>query len=212
MQHTIYDISLPLNTRTKVFPGDTPLQYRFIQNIQQGNDLNLSDFSTTTHIGTHADSPLHYINEAQPIGEMDLNLFIGKCLVIKVNSNIQHPIDPTEISQYNPLPQRVLFCTTNHNNYTEWTPNYRALSVELVDYLYKNGVKLIGVDTPSVDAFESTNSAIHKQIFAHHMVILENLYLNHIPEGEYELIALPLKFTELEASPIRAILRTLYEE
>ena len=158
-------------------------------------------------MGTHVDAPLHFIDNEKPIGLLDLNIFIGACQVIKVNSSTSTPVLVEELSQYKELPPRVLICTTNENKYNEWTDNYRPLSIELIDFLYKKKVKLIGIDSPSVDSFYSKNAAVHKQIFSYGITILESLYLNHVPEGEYELIALPLKFMNLEASPVRAILR-----
>lgn len=205
----IYDISLPLNIRTKVFPGDTPLQYNFLHHVETGDSVTLSDFTCTTHIGTHADSPFHYLEGEQTIGELDLDLFIGTCHVVRVNPMVTTPIMPDELPEINVFPQRILFCTTTENKYNEWTNNYRTPSIQLIDFLHKKGVKLMGIDTPSVDAVNTNDAPIHKRIFNTGMVILENLYLNEVPEGEYELIALPLKFTELEASPVRAILRTL---
>ncbi|MDR1054884.1 MAG: cyclase family protein [Prevotellaceae bacterium] len=205
----IYDISLPLTVNTKVFPGDMPLQYNFVQHIEAGDKLNLSEFLATTHIGTHVDAPLHYLEQGKAIGELDLDIFIGTCQLVKVDTTIKTSILPGEITRYGNLPERVLFCTTSENKYDEWTDSYRIPSIELIDYLNRMGVKLIGIDTPSVDMVNASDALIHKYIFKCEMLIIENLYLNEVPEGRYELIALPLKFMELEASPVRVILRSL---
>jgi arylformamidase len=205
----IYDISLPLSAHTKVFPGDAPMRFYYEKNIKSGDELNLSEFSATSHLGTHIDAPFHYIENGQKIGELDLQIFIGICQLIKLNHDISTPVMPSELIDYNTLPPRVLFCTNNENKYDQWTDNFRALSVELIDYLYDKGIKLIGVDTPSVDAVSDNNALVHKRIFKYGMAIIENLHLNNIASGRYELIALPLKFTDLEASPCRAILREI---
>jgi arylformamidase len=194
---------------TKVFPGDMPLQYNFVQHIEAGDKLNLSEFLATTHIGTHVDAPLHYLEQGKAIGELDLDIFIGTCQLVKVDTTIKTSILPGEITRYGNLPERVLFCTTSENKYDEWTDSYRIPSIELIDYLNRMGVKLIGIDTPSVDMVNASDALIHKYIFKCEMLIIENLYLNEVPEGRYELIALPLKFMELEASPVRVILRSL---
>jgi arylformamidase len=77
-----------------------------------------------------------------------------------------------------------------------------------VERLHEQGVKLIGIDTPSVDLFDSKDLPSHQMILKHDMAILEGLALQGVPEGVYELIALPLKLVGFDASPVRAILRT----
>ena len=83
----------------------------------------------------------------------------------------------------------------------------RARVPELIDFLHEQGVVLIGVDTPSVDLFESKDLEAHQAFLRNDMAILEGLVLGHVPAGLYELIALPLRLEGFEASPVRAVLR-----
>lgn len=86
--------------------------------------------------------------------------------------------------------------------------DFAALSPELIDWLHQRGVITVGIDTPSVDLFDSKDLPTHKAILRHDMAILEGLVLADVPEGTYELIALPLKLAGFDASPVRAVLRT----
>src|SRR5207244_2645267 len=87
--------------------------------------------------------------------------------------------------------------------------DFAALSAELVETLYAQGVKLVGIDTPSVDLFDSKDLPAHRTFLRLDMAILEGLVLRDVPEGVYELIALPLRLVGFDASPVRAVLRTV---
>jgi arylformamidase len=107
------------------------------------------------------------------------------------------------------LQPRVLFATGTFPNPQNWNTDFAALSVELVDFLHERGVITVGIDTPSVDLFESKDLSAHKAMLRHDMSILEGLVLKDVPEGIYELIALPLRLVGFDASPVRAVLRTV---
>jgi arylformamidase len=104
---------------------------------------------------------------------------------------------------------RLLLATSTFPDPGRFTEDFAALSPELIRHLHGQGVRLIGVDTPSVDPFESKELPAHKTFLAHDMAILEGLVLGGVPEGEYELIALPLRLVGFDASPVRAVLRSL---
>jgi arylformamidase len=104
---------------------------------------------------------------------------------------------------------RVLLATGTYPDPDRFTQDFAALSPELVDHLHAEGVRLIGIDTPSVDPFASKELPSHRRFLAHDMAILEGLVLDGVSEGMYELIALPLRLTGFDASPVRAVLRSL---
>jgi arylformamidase len=104
---------------------------------------------------------------------------------------------------------RVLFATGTYPDPERFRTDFAALSPDLVDWLHEQRVRLVGIDTPSVDPFPSKDLPAHQRILAHDMAILEGLVLAKVPEGMYELIALPLKLEDFDASPVRAVLRTL---
>lgn len=204
----VYDISPPLTSAIGVFPGDTPLSKQQLMDMHKGDHLTLSTLNGTVHLGSHVDAPSHYGVDAPNIGHLPLDLFLGSCQVIHV------PVERGARMTKSHLPcpiqtERVLFRTDSFPNPNQWNKDFCALSPELVDYLKECRVRLVGIDTPSVDDSSSQTLTAHHRCLQHQIAILEGLVLTEVPDGRYELIALPLKLMEFEASPVRAVLREL---
>jgi arylformamidase len=102
---------------------------------------------------------------------------------------------------------RLLLATGSFPDPEQFHQNFAAYSAELIHALHQEGVRLIGIDTPSIDLFDSKDLPSHKAVLQHDMAVLEGLVLTDVPDGIYELIALPLKLADFDASPVRAILR-----
>ena len=225
---TLYDITPPITPKLAVWPGDTAPSREVLCDIARGDNITLSTLRATVHLGAHADGPNHYGKDAPAIDERSLDYYLGPCQVIRVDvaraTRIASEILPDGI-QHLPavgggdiasraerpihLPPRVLFATGTYPDPQNWNADFAALSVELIDFLHDRGVITVGIDTPSVDLFESKDLPAHKAILRHNMAILEGLVLKDVPEGIYELIALPLPLVEFDASPVRAVLRTI---
>lgn len=204
----IYDISPPISARLCVWPGDTPLTREVLGDIARGDAVTLSTLHATVHLGAHADAPNHIGCDAPAIHERSLDYYLGPCQVIRVSMPPGTPIMPADLK----LPitaQRVLLATGSYPDPEHFNEDFAALSVELVESLHGQGVRLIGIDTPSVDLFESKDLPVHKMFLKYDMAFLEGLALQDVPEGKYELIALPLKLVGFDASPVRAILRSM---
>jgi arylformamidase len=204
----LWDISPPIATGSPVFPGDQPYQQQWTARLGPGCPVNLSALTFSPHVGAHADAPLHYANDAPTIGEVDLAPYLGPCRVI-------HAIGPArliEVADLAPhvrdLPPRVLVRTCDKAP-TAWSPEFSAFAPETLTWLAGQGVRLVGIDSQSVDPAESKTLDSHQQLLRHHLRVLENLVLDAVPAGDYELIALPLKLMEACASPVRAVLREL---
>jgi len=204
----VIDISPPVSTESPVFPGDTVYTQRWSAEIGRGSPVNVSAITLSPHIGAHADAPLHYGRDAKAIGYVDLDPYLGACRVIHA---IGRPrlITPDDLAgAIDNLPPRVLVRTFEQAP-TEWTTAYSAFAPETIVHLAKLGVRLVGLDTPSVDPADSKTLDSHQQLLKHDMRVLENLILDHAPAGDYELIALPLRLMSADASPVRAVLRSL---
>jgi arylformamidase len=204
----IYDISPSISERLAVWPGDTLPRREVLCDMQRGDNITLSTLHATVHLGAHTDAPSHYSRAAQTIDERNLELYVGPCQVMQIaaprHCRITLPMLPRKISA-----ERVLIATGTYPDPTSFSEDFAALSVEVVEHLHRHGVRLVGVDTPSVDLFESKDLPAHLAFLQFDMAILEGLVLRSVPEGKYELIALPLKLVGFDASPVRAILRTL---
>ncbi|NRF67880.1 arylformamidase [Aquincola sp. S2] len=205
----LWDISPPVDAGSPVFPGDAPFEQAWGAVIGPGCPVNVSRLTLSPHTGAHADAPLHYDSAGLPIGAVDLSPYLGICRVIHA-IDCGPLIEPRHVAHAMGigLPPRVLVRT-----YTRapagWDPALAAYSPELVERLADAGVRLIGIDTASIDPANSKTLDSHQVIRRRDLRVLENLVLDEVAEGDYELIALPLKLLTADASPVRAILREL---
>ena len=201
----IYDITPLLSSRLAVWPGDTPLSREVLCDIARGDNITLSTLHATVHLGAHADAPSHY-GPGPAIHERSLDYYLGPCQVMHVTvpraTRITSAMLPDEVRA-----PRLLLATGSFADPDAFTTDFAALSVELVEHLHGQGVRLVGVDTPSVDLFASKDLEAHQAFLRCDMAILEGLVLQGVPAGLYELIALPLKLEGFDASPVRAVLR-----
>lgn len=210
----LWDISPPISAATPCFPGDTAYVQRWNAQIGPGCPVNVSAITLSPHLGAHADAPLHYGAEAPAIGSVDLSPFLGPCRVIHAidkgalitPAHLNHAVDAGR--NHSGLPARVLVRTCRRAP-TEWSPAFSAFAPQTITWLAGHGVRLVGIDSQSVDPADSKTLDSHQQLLAHDLRVLENLVLDDVDEGDYELIALPLKLTHADASPVRAILRSL---
>jgi len=202
----IYDISPVVSPRLGVWPGDTPPAREVLLDMQRGDNLTLSTLRATVHLGAHADAPSHYAAHGAAIESRPLDLYLGPCQVVALGVPFATRILPAMLAV--PIrAERVLFVTRTFPDPERFNDDFAALSPELVDHLHEQGVRLVGIDTPSVDLFHSKDLPSHQACLRHDMAILEGLVLAGVPEGLYELIALPLRLEGFDASPLRAVLR-----
>lgn len=205
----LIDISPVIDARIGVWPGDTPFVRTINLDLNEGANLTLSDIRTTLHIGAHTDAPSHYLAAGQDVGSRAIETFVGRCNVLRVDVARGERIQPSHIAGKTVDATRVLFRTGTFPDPRRWNDDFASLSPELVDDLHARGVILVGIDTPSVDPFESKGLEAHQALGRHDMSNLEGLMLEGVEEGAYELIALPLRIRGGDASPVRAVLRTL---
>ena len=203
----IYDISPPITDSIAVFPGDTSPTREVLMDMRKGDALTLSTLRSTVHVGAHADAPSHYGAEAPTIDQVELERYVGPCQVVRVAASRGALLMPDAIDA-EITESRVLFATGTYPDPNTFNTDFAALSPELIDWLAGRGVNLVGVDTPSVDPADSKDLPAHKAFLKNDIYILEGLVLSDVPEGQYELIALPLKLVGFDASPVRAVLRT----
>jgi arylformamidase len=203
----IYDISPLISDRLGVWPGDTPPHRQVLCDLQRGDSITLSTLHATVHLGAHADAPSHYGLDAPAIHERSLDYYLGRCQVLRIGARPGQRIRP-DMLPHSVVEPRILFASGTFPNPEDFNVDFAALAPELIELLHRQGVRLVGIDTPSVDLFDSKDLPAHQMVLQHDMAILEGLVLDAVPDGVYELIALPLPLVGFDASPVRAILRT----
>lgn len=204
----LWDISPAVAPGFPVFPGDTPFSFRWTWKIAPGCPVNVSEITMSPHTGSHADAPLHYDDAGASIGDVPLAPYLGPCRVIHA-IGVRPLIQPHHVAdRLHEAPPRVLLRTYERVP-SGWDPDFAAVAPATVELLHAHGVRLIGIDTPSLDPERSKTLESHQRVRAFGIAILEGLVLDEVPEADYELIALPLKWCGLDASPVRAVLRSL---
>ena len=204
-----WDISPPVHAGAPVFPGDTAYSQHWEATIGPGCPVNVSAITLSPHVGAHADAPLHYDAHGAAIGEVSLEPFLGPCRVIHA-IGCGPLVRPEHLAHaMADLPERVLVRVYQRQPQHAFDNDLPAFAPETVEQLADLGALLIGIDSASIDPASSKSLDSHQAIRRRGLRVLENLLLDDVPEGDYELIALPLKLTTADASPVRAILREL---
>lgn len=205
----LWDISPPVAPGSPVFPGDTPFGLRWAARIGPGCPVNVSTLTLSPHTGAHADAPLHYEDGAEAIGAVSLEPYLGRCRVVHAIG--RGPlVRPGHLAHaLAGLPPRVLVRTYARMPQDRFDKALPAFAPETLEQLADAGVRLVGIDSASVDPADSKTLEAHQVLRRRGLRVLENLLLDDVPEGDYELIALPLKLTTACASPVRAVLREL---
>lgn len=202
------DISQPLHDGIGHWPGDTPFNYETAYTKEQTGSVNIGRITTSLHTGTHVDAPFHFDNEGERILGLDINVFIGPARVIDVSSF--EKIDAETLRGFDlEGVERLLLKTSVPNNPDRFPERIQEIAADVAAYLGEKGVKLLGVDVPSVDPLDSKDMATHHALYRHGIHILENLMLDGVDDGDYELIALPLPLKDADGSPVRAVIRKL---
>ncbi|MCG2583316.1 arylformamidase [Massilia sp. TS11] len=204
----LWDISPTISPALPVWPGDTPFSASATWAIGPSCPVHVSKMTMTTHLGAHADAPSHYDAAGQSIAEVGLEPYIGPCRVIHCLDNKLVDV-PDLAGQLDGCPPRVLLRTYRTAPQTAWDAGFCALSPAAIALLASHGVRLIGTDAASLDPQDSKTLDAHHAVRRHGLAILEGLVLDAIAPGDYELVALPLKLAGMDASPVRAILRSL---
>jgi arylformamidase len=204
----LIDISRKLGKNVPTWPGDTAFSYQVGWTKAESGSVNVGKLEMSIHTGTHVDAPYHFDDAGKRIYEIDLGLYVGKALVVEM-SNLESigANDFSDIDLHNI--ERVLLRTNSWGNPEVFPEDITYLRADLAPFLSERGVRLIGVDVPSVDPLDSKELPAHHALHEHNIHILEGIDLKHVKPGVYELIALPLPLEDADGSPVRAVLREL---
>jgi arylformamidase len=208
----LIDISLGIAGDMLVWPGDPAVEIEPRVQIAKGDPANVSELRIGTHTGTHVDPPVHFIEGAQGIDRVPLDVLVGPAVVAHL-PEANGPIGPDELGALN-LPdgvERLLLRTSNSELWRrprpiEFPDTYACLSVDGAGWVLERGIRLIGVDFLSVEQKGAENHPVHKALLGYEAVIVEGLDLGAVDPGDYTLTCLPLRIIDGDGGPARAML------
>jgi len=200
------DISQPLTNEIGHWPGDTPFSYELSYTKEQTGSVNIGRITTSLHTGTHVDAPFHFDNYGLKIHELNLHIFIGKARVVDFSNEEVITVQSFKQIHFEGE-ERILIKTSLKNDPNRFPNEWPKLDPNIASYLKDLGVVLVGIDLPSVDPLTSKDLPVHHAFHKNNIHILENIMLDHVEEGTYELIALPLPIVGGDGSLVRAVIR-----
>lgn len=201
----IIDITHPLSSSLAPWPGDTAFDFRLVARLRDGASCNVGQLTCSIHTGTHVDAPYHYDESGAPVDSLPLDVFVGPARVFATQGQtiIERDVFAGLDGRVTP---RVLVRTNACDDKSIFPQRIPTLAPDVPAWLGAQGVRLLGLDLPSVDQVDSKSLPLHHALGAAKIMILENLDLRVTPPGVYELIALPLPIAGADGSPVRAVL------
>ena len=202
----VYDITANIGPSMPVYGGKRP-NVTPLTSMRDGAPYNFSKVEATTHTGTHADMPLHFVEGGAGCDTIGLDHFVGPARVVKLATGAH--ITTENLVPLDIQPGTILLINTGngaHMGQAQLYTGYAALLPCAAQYLVQCGVKTVGIDYLSVDPYHAEDFPVHKILLGSGVCILEGLVLEHVPEGFYHIAALPLKFENGDGSPVRAVL------
>src|SRR5208283_3144736 len=201
-----FDISLPIENGMVVWPGEPPVEIGAGSSLQHGDVVNIASLKISSHTGTHIDAPRHILDSGSTVDLIDMNILLGSARVAYFPG--AKIVDRRQLEQVNLAGvKRLLLKTDNSRRYRSsvFETGFTALSIDGAEYLTEIGIRLVGIDYYSIEAFESADFEVHKALLGAGVVILESINLDAVPPGEYKLFCLPLKIKNGDGAPVRAV-------
>lgn len=205
----LYDISQRLGPTLPVWPGDHAFECGVTAAAGEGSSVTLHRLSMSTQSGTHAECSRHVRGDAPALDELALEIFFGSCQLLDVSAAGATIVASDVLDRLPSQFERLLLRSFAKADWAHWPQHFKAIDPVLIDALAARGCRLIGTDAPSIDPQTCKALRAHQAAHRAGMGILEGLVLDHVPEGRYELVALPLPISGVEATPVRAVLRGL---
>lgn len=210
----VWDISRTLSNDFAEWPGDEPFRRRVTNEILKGGTVNLSAITMSVHNGTHADAQFHFDTNGAPIEKASLEVYVGRATLVDLSIAFLQPTEKHLITREDLRPHaediaatsRVLVKTAHWRDSTIFPARIPVIAADVPPWLQKNGVKLLGIDLPSVDELDSKSLQNHHALARAGIAIVESLDLNDVPAGTYNFAALPLKIAGADGAPVRAVL------
>ncbi|MDX9832845.1 MAG: cyclase family protein [Anaerolineae bacterium] len=207
----IYDVTVPISERMPVWPGDPPVQIERVSELSGGDSFNVSRLHIGSHTGTHVDAPAHFLPQGQTVDRLPLDVLVGPAIVLDMEDVPGKTIQALDLANLHPprSTRRLLLRTRNSNLWadrqTEFEPEYVHLDPKAASWLVQRGIRLVGLDYLSVEAFQSATHNVHRILLEAGLVVVEGLDLSNVPAGPCQLVCLPLKIEGGDGAPARVL-------
>ncbi len=189
-----------------IWPGDPELSLQRTFSIGEGQSSTVSRIQMGTHTGTHVDAPLHLQRLGNDVAQIPLQSCIGPVRVMDFSGKTFIGAEDLLSRKWDTV-ERILFRTQRSGNQgNSFDPDFAWLDIGAASFLAEKGILLVGMDSPSVDCFDSTDLPAHNLLLGRGIVVVENLRLGDVPPGDYNLACVPLKIDGADGSPVRAVL------
>jgi arylformamidase len=200
-----YDLSTPISSKLVVFPGDPQYSTKKISSLEAGQSFELCQMELANHTGTHIDFPAHTIKNHKTSSDFSLEFLTGSGIIIKVPPT-EASITKEFVSKQPIMKNDIVFFQTTNSNLSKqasFTEKYVYIEPDAAEELLQKGVKIVGIDYISVDAYHDEQLTVHNILLSKEVLIVEGLELGKIPEGRYEIYIMPLNIPEMDGLPAR---------
>lgn len=207
MSKKYYDISMDFTEGMVVYPGDPAVEITEASSIKKGDLCNVSTITFGSHTGTHIDAPRHFYDDGLTVDRLPLDYFIGKAKILEIMD--RDFVTEADLKCFDIDKGDIILLKTKNSVMKQtdvFDTGFAYLAPDGAEYLCRRGIKTLGIDYLSVEKFQFDVPDAHYLLLKHNIVIIEGLVLKDVQQGEYELVALPIKITNGNGSPVRAVL------
>lgn len=220
-QFEIVELGHYLEENIPVHPSHSKFYSNEWHSMKLHDVCNDNQIMMNEHNGTHVDSFGHYINKPgyELIDAISIDRFCGQCIAIdasflqKKETLEKEHIISWEFEHGEILENEIVLLSFGWEKYWRLRPedkdfvtDYPGLGKTGAQYLMEKRVKMVGVDTLSVDACDAKGDPAHNILLSNRILIVENLMnIDKLFMKKGYFVMLPLLLRNGSASPVRPI-------